>query len=388
MSNVSFIIGSGFSVPAGYPTTSALNNRLHKINASEICIHTSGDAWFLMGQTDPNAHWMRVEQRKFVEDFLTFYNEVILEPGQSFHYETFYDYYRHFYDGQPYSDELNRFLTGFRKRHRARTDDLLMNFNHTFNQLIVQLLTKKLERVHLAKPYHPNYDAFLHLVEALAETHRVRLHTLNHDLYMEHLAYSDSIQAEMDDGFEELGSPFYGQMYAPYERYKVRLPYFTNRYERRFCLYKLHGSIDFYWFQDGDELYLLRNKRGVSHLDFCKETERDGKLQYIGKPTGYYPEFLSGTTFKIGRYEGGLYYPVIMEHFARNLRDSNTLIVIGYGFGDSRINEYIDNFFGAASKKMFIVDINPPDTQYLQRDDVHYIGGGVSGMDIQAILSK
>ena len=66
MKNISFLIGSGFSVPAGYPTTTRINERLGKIDASGISIHTSGDARFLNEQADPNADWMRVEQRKFV----------------------------------------------------------------------------------------------------------------------------------------------------------------------------------------------------------------------------------------------------------------------------------------------------------------------------------
>jgi len=54
MENISFLIGSGFSEPAGFPTTSKINERLKKIDASEVCKHTSGDAWFLNGDDDPS----------------------------------------------------------------------------------------------------------------------------------------------------------------------------------------------------------------------------------------------------------------------------------------------------------------------------------------------
>lgn len=242
--------------------------------------------------------------------------------------------------------------------------------------------------VHHAKPYHQTYSKFLHLVEAMAKTHRVHLHTLNHDLYMEYLAHSDSIRSELDDGFEEIGSLFYGELYDKYERYKVRLSHFRNKFERQFCLYKLHGSIDFYWFQDGDEIVLIRGKRGVSHLDLYKEVARDGKLHYVRDPSNYYPDFLSGTTFKLEQYEKRSYYPIVLGHFTRNLHDSSTLIVIGYGFGDSRINEYIDNFLKLKNKIMFIVDIKEPNMQYLQRRGVHFVDGGVSGMDMQYILKN
>ena len=61
--DISFLIASGFSVPAEYPTTSQINARLAKIHEKEICIHSSGFAWFLNGETDPNAHWMHAEER-------------------------------------------------------------------------------------------------------------------------------------------------------------------------------------------------------------------------------------------------------------------------------------------------------------------------------------
>jgi hypothetical protein len=254
--------------------------------------------------------------------------------------------------------------------------------------LIERLLTKKLEKFHLAKPYHPNYNAFLHLVEKLAKTHRVHLHTLNHDLYMEYLACSDSIQSELDDGFEEVGSPFYGELYSKYERYKVRLSYFTNKFESRFCLYKLHGSIDFYWLRDGAAWSLVKGKRGVSQFDFYKEIQKDGALQYVSVPTSNYPDCLSGKTFKIGQYAKGSYYTSVIEHFELNLCKSSTLIVIGYGFGDSIINKHIDKFFATMNKTMFIVDVKEPNTEHLKSDEVHFVNGGVSEMDIDYILKN
>lgn len=233
MKNISFLIGSGLSVPAGYPTTTKLNERLGKIDSSEICIHTSGNAWFLNGAADPNAHWMRIEERKFIQEFLEFYHNIELGSKGNFHYETFYDYYRSLLAGERYPETLAKFLGDFRQKYGVETDNhhLLLDFHHTFNQLIAQLLTKPLECVHLSKPYGPNYSAFLELAEELAKTHRVHFHTLNHDLYMEHLAHSDSIQGKIDDGFEELGSAFFGELYDKYERYLVRLSRFTGKFE-------------------------------------------------------------------------------------------------------------------------------------------------------------
>ena len=170
MNSISFLLGSGFSRPAGYPTTRDLNERLKAIKASDICIHTSGDAWFLDGETDPNADWMRVDERKFVEEFLYFYYTTVLREGEAFHYETFYDYYQLNYEKGDYQTDLERFMREFLDRceYGINGQNLLMNFNHTFNQLIAQLLSKNLVRASLGNG-PPEYRIFLNLIEVLAE---------------------------------------------------------------------------------------------------------------------------------------------------------------------------------------------------------------------------
>ena len=374
MKGISFLIGSGFSEPAGLPTTRQMNERLKKIGVGEICIYGSGDAKFLGDERDPNAHRFEVEKRRFVQEFLGFYNTRVLKPGEGFDYEVFYDYYTRFLYGGERSDKLVKFLQGFLKRHTLRTDgrDLVFQFNLTFNQLVSDLVGKRFQRVHLSAPYQTSCSAFLHLVEMLAKTHIVHLHSLNHDLYIEHLASSDSIQGNLDDGFEELGSPYYGDTRDPNEYYMVRLARFTNKFEQPFRLYKLHGSIDHYWFQDNNQLKRIKLKRRVGKTDVFKEVERDGRLQYISHPLNYHPDFLCGTTAKTERYARGAYYPTVLAHFEENLRASRNLIIIGYGFRDQRINQYIkDAFLMEQDRQMFIVDVREPETELLARENVY-----------------
>jgi len=389
MKNISFLIGSGFSVPAGYPTTTEMNGRLGRIDHSEIYIHTCGSAHFLNGESDPNAHHMRIEQKKFIQEFLEFYNDIELGKENNFHYETFYDYYRSLLYEENYPENLVNFFDNFRTKHEIERNNhhLLLDFHHTYNQLIAQLLAKPLERFHLCKPYDPNYSAFLQLAEDLAKTHRVHIHSLNHDLYMEHLAHSDGIQGKMDDGFEELGSTFFGELLDKYERYLVRLSRFTGRFEQQFCLYKLHGSIDQYWFQENEELFLIKIKRGVSPLKIFKESKKNGVLAYVHRPTDYFPDFLSGTTSKTERY-GEHYYHNILDSFQRNLRSSKALIIIGYGFNDIGINQFIqDSFLTDNSKTLFVIDVKKPDTPFLTHNNVLFVEGGVSKMNTERILS-
>ena len=149
MNQISFLIGSGFSVPIGIPTTNEINRQLQKIRESEICIHSSQDARFLRpGETNPNSQWMKIEQRKFVEEFINFYNESVLTGNDEFNYEDFFDYYNSFLTESDYSSDLSRFMENFIKANGLRNytaDSLLFNFNLTFQQLICDLLQKKFE---------------------------------------------------------------------------------------------------------------------------------------------------------------------------------------------------------------------------------------------------
>jgi hypothetical protein len=61
------------------------------------------------------------------------------------------------------------------------------------------------------------------------------------------------------------------------------------------------------------------------------------------------------------------------------------------GFGDSRINEHIeDHFLTDDSKTLFMVDVKrlPEAEKLLGRNCSFYIDGGVSEMDMEFILSN
>ncbi|MGI9174736.1 MAG: hypothetical protein ACR2GR_05415 [Rhodothermales bacterium] len=340
-------------------------------------------------------------QEQFIEEFLKFYSAEVLSEGESFHYETFYDYYKelHYYylsllAEKPSSlDNYTAFVERFRSSHRIDTADLqlLYHFDLAFNQFIAGLLSKNLGTSYLLKPYGKEYQAFLQLVEVLGKNYTVHFHTLNHDVYLERLSFSQSMRGELDDGFEELGSPFYGELQYCHEAYKVRLERFEDRYESCFRLYKLHGSIDYYATPDQADLVKLKRKSSINRDTILKEVldQKNLKSSYDRLGMETQPRFLSGTTAKLGGYSKGVYYPKVLEHFKQNLEQSNTLVVIGYGFGDTKINEHIEtSFFGNGRKQMFVVDVSKPDTHLLQRENVHYLGGGVTGMDTRRILQS
>jgi len=391
MADISFIIGSGFSIPAKLPSASQLNKRFSKIDASEICVHTSELAWFLNGQNDPNAFWMGIEERNFIQKFLEFYNSNILRGKDNFDYEEFYDFYDKLIVSNNYPVKLHNIFKKIKGNNNDESDlqQMLLKFDSYFNQLIKDKLSKKFKKVHHGPGHPPKYWKFLSLLEELKKKYIINIHSLNHDLFFETLASSDSIEGELDDGFEENGSPYYGKLEDDYEDYNVRLSRFTNKYVKKFRLFKLHGSIDHYWVGYADDHDLLKFKSKISLHYLYKEIIRGNNIEYLNEPSSVVPVFLSGKESKIKQYYYGDYYPKVFKHFVSNLEKSSTLIIIGYGFRDDEINNYIVDFMKNKSKKIFVIGSkNKPKHQILNHGNVIYQDGGVENIDYEFILNN
>ena len=401
MKHLSFLLGSGFSVPDGYPTTSQINNRLKSISQNEIHIHSSGSAWFLNGQVDRNA-WSRTEQKLFVQRFLEFYNHEVI-PGEEFNYEIFYDFYSDLRRTDELSEKCSKFFDDFRKESGQEYDhhNFLLNFHDTFSQLLASLLSIKWpEPVSWVRPYQRNYSEFLELLEELGQEYKVHIHTLNHDLLMERFEHTETLGNKISDGFEEYGSPFYGyhtlfqkrnpnEEEKPVAHYTVRLRRFTNEFSKQFCLYKLHGSIDQYVFNyENKEYTTIKLLYGISNHELFKEIKNDkGELEYYRGHTEVYPDFLSGTSTKILNYDRQVYYKPIFNHFVNNLKNSQALIVIGYGFGDPKINEFIENnFLSDSRKKMLVIDVKKPSNPIIEKENVILFANSISDIARSEII--
>lgn len=373
---LSFIIGAGFSAPDNYPTRKELNEKLRKISHEEIMIHTDGSAMFLNGQTYPNAKWTNIEQRLFVEKFLDYYTSMIVPNIESFDYESFFDYYQGLHYGRLKCSRFENFADIFRKENNYQIDNtnLLGHFHNTFNQLLASQLMRWPKKVHLTK-FYTKYPEFLTFIEEIRDTYdKIHFHSLNHDLLIEELSISDAMQAELSDGFEELGSPFYSKNS---DGLTVRLKRFTNNFSKKFCLYKLHGSIDHYIYNFKNKEYeSVKVPYGVTSYDLMKEFTNDkGELEYDRCFWNYYPDFLSGTTEKIASYEEQHFYKPLFDHFVENLKKSDYLISIGYGLGDSKINEFIiENFLNIKSKTMIIITPDKPKSKLFDFENVKYFG--------------
>ncbi len=400
MKHFSFLLGSGFSIPFGYYSTSDLNNLLRSIKHDEILLHASGEASFVFGEKDPNGWFTRTREKRFVEEFINFYNTEII-AGEEFNYETFFDFYTSILRNEGDLTKFNEFVENFNESEEFKNEgyQLLSDFDEVFQQLLAQLLTKWVESVSYIEPYHSQYKNFFYFLKGFSDEFKIHIHTLNHDLLMEQFSHSDVIGNNFSDGFEELGSPYFGKYSIETSvrelnsivrkafTYSVRLRRFTDDYSKKFCLYKLHGSIDNFAYNIGDdEFETIKLLRGISPFELFHETSKDDKIEYKSSNVNLYPEFLSGTLEKTRHYTKKRYFEPIFNHFQTNLTNSDYLIIIGYGFGDEQINKMIiDNFLSKENSKVVI--IGKSNNGITNHERVKFFDSGIAGLNLEDINS-
>ncbi|MEH6309072.1 hypothetical protein RYH73_25700 [Olivibacter sp. CPCC 100613] len=364
MSQISLLLGAGFSVNKGYPTANRLNENIINLKTTDFTVAPQGSVcWLENGQEDIFAYSANSTFKLFTLELIAFYAST-----HNFNYEEFFDYYTNIDRPENRDEAFEQFCDAFREKQHIKDDNLnlISRHNSIFNQIISGLLIDRegnhfYERIHHIG-YYDGYNGFLGCIQSWGKENVLHIHTLNHDLFLEALNHTDAINGELSDGFTELGSPYYGELESGD---KIRLSYFSGIYDTNYRLYKLHGSLDQYPFHsmnDGQIGAYIKTKPGIGVTDFYKEEQNDeGKLEYVNDFINYFPDFLSGTTSKILRYRDPIYYEEIFKAFEANLQASQILVLIGYGCGDSEVNNIILNNFKGL---IYLVDPFPSAKTY------------------------
>lgn len=384
----SFLLGAGFSKPAGYPLAAELNQVFSRLTEDQFTLFTNGVAQFHDGQPHANDWFMRREERLFAERLISRYCEKVCGDTTHFHYERFYDWYKDLRSGRSQDSDIITLATDLNlEPHRA-----IMNFDLTFNQLLADRLRKWYPRVSFGQGLPDSHARFLDLVERLAHLDSIlHFHSLNHDLFFENLSMTHAMQRKLSDGFVECGSSYYGQLSVPLKdggaySYTVRLPVFRNQFDSQFRLYKLHGSVDHYsCASETSSTVTIKIRRGIGLTELFRESNATDTPAYERIGGLYHPDFLCGTTYKTRQYDATPYYTAMLNHFQNNLRNSRALIVIGYGWGDLEINRIIDAHSPTIPP---IVDINlrPVSAYERRKQRVRFHGGGVKHFDPTKVL--
>ena len=400
---ISILVGSGFSIPEGLPGVRQLNQRLSKIDESEILIHTDQKAFFLNGQDDPNR-WSRWDERIFLQEFLEFYSTEILKVKEDFHYETFYDYYSGYLTNKENKEAIEDFYKRFNEKHFKGSDDnrdcynRISDFNRSYNQLLASQLHKTQYFEDISTINYPPYDPFIGFLRELLKTSDIKFHTLNHDLFFDWLGkHHSDLWQHFADGFQLEGSPFYGTVsydFNPntenkvHKTYYVKLERFVDKFDKALSLYKLHGSVFNTIVYNDQQRIRLKDNYAISQFSMEITDEKTGEQKFVGLLDEVSPDFLSGTTNKTRFYTGDPYYKNLFAHFENNLLQSELLVVIGYGFQDNGINEYLEKHFLSRGKHMVVIDPYKPKTDLIEKYSATYIPKGVTQVSYQEYLEQ
>lgn len=346
----------------GIASVKRINDRLLTMKESDIIWTQNNIVFFSNGQIDVNASF-NLDKRNFLVEFIAYYFSTI--NFSDFNYEVFYDFYYSIIRSGDYDNPtILNFCNEFRKKYNLDNSlmndnvNLLSTFNDGYNQLIRSLLDKVdfYENNTANLEYEP-YDKMLkYFTELIQSGYKIHIHTLNHDLLFDHIGRQSRISDFFCDGFSELGQSYYGSLRfggPPNMEYYVRLKSFQNIYDNSNCFYKLHGSIDTYNFSLANPYFdYTRIKTNYLVDNFLKEVKdsKTGKYLYKRAHRNAFPDFLSGTTEKLLKYSDP-YYDVVFKHFRKNLNKAEKLIIIGYGFRDSGINDIIKSEY--LQKKSF-----------------------------------
>ncbi len=403
---VSILVGSGFSIPEKIPGVQQLNQRLSKIDESEILIYTDQRAIFLNGQDDPNR-WARWDERIFLQEFLEFYNAKVLKQDEEFHYETFYDYYSGYLTNRENKEAIEDFYKQFNDKHFKDADNhrdcynRISDFNRSFNQLLASQLHKREYFEDISTLNYPPYDPFIGFLRELLKTSDIKFHSLNHDLFFDWLGrHHSDLWQNFTDGFQLEGSPFYGTVSYDFnsgtenkvhKTYYIKLERFVNKFDKPLALFKLHGSVfNTIVYTPHPEQQRKRLKDNYAVSQFYMETTDsktgEKRLELLFDEVS--PDFLSGTTNKTRFYNGDPYYKNLFQHFETNLLASELLVVIGYGFQDPGINEYLEKNFLCRGKHMVVIDPYRPKTDFFEKYNITYIAKGVTQVTYQEYLDQ
>lgn len=403
MNEISFLIGSGFSVPAGVSSSEEINKTITNTKKEQFYYDQDKSAGYLFGRAYVNNEHEHIEERRFVEEFINFYNKEIIGNKNLFDYEKFYDFFVEVYRNKNINSKLENFLVDFNERN-SRGEDIpldyyLYDLGCIFPQLVKSMVWKDFSNMRLSPnasgcyPANSDYGSFLNLIIHLREEYIIQIHSLNHDLLMESFRDTYAFKGKLDDGFTTNGSNVYGELdltrgnSAP-GTYYVRLPVFADRYKSNTRLYKLQGSVDRYRLHYEDQQRIIKILSMVSPGRIFLEQQTEQGPTYFGTENRRFrqtPDFLTGTQRK--RKIEDIYYSKMLDHLEQNLKNSNTLIIIGYGFGDRTVNDYLEDFAQDVNKKLIVVDRKTPEIPFNIICQNEFLNGGVSGFDLKKLLS-
>jgi hypothetical protein len=332
---MSFLFGSGVSIPAGMPSVSEITEKI--ISGTGIMRRTNGNYYF--GQPlyahdgFPDEYIPRVVTflKRLSVEIEQYY---ISDPDRMVNYEDLFYVASQIYDSEVGEYEnpivqafIDKILPDIRK---WKLHEISSEAAHYIHDIVWHSLTKE--------PANLDYLCCVRDACQDAAVSSVDLFTLNHDTVIEQ--YLDRCNIRYIEGF---GIPINGV------RYWSPKVFGDSSYNVR--LFKLHGSIN--WFLFESHTSTQRNEPvGIPiNGDFWHTNNPDGQLQL---PVDGRPKLLAGTFNKMLQYTTGIYADLYFQMY-HALRKTEILILCGYGFGDKGINTRLIEWVYSSPKNVIVV---------------------------------
>ncbi len=368
--NISFLTGSGFSIPYGLPSVSVVNQKYFQFEPDQIYIAGNQRAYLQGSEIDRNGLF-KYEENLFLSEFMKFYCNNF--ANGNFDYEDFFDFFMLYKTNDENKEKIELFCHEFESKNdlqKLGASQRISDFERTYSQLIASSL-RKVEFEDDNEPYdYRGYSEFMHFIKDLTKSRIVNFNTLNHDLLMDWLG-KQYFGNDLSDGFKLEGSPVYGSLSKSFnigqgkrdinKNYFVKIPYYSDVFDGKINLYKLHGSINNYYvyYNRGANYEIFKNIYGVGDF-YVEKINQNGTYEMEYALEMVAPNFISGKQNKPLFYENSLYFKKLITHFKNNLDACDKLVVIGYGFKDEGINEIIRKCIIQKSKELIVFDIADP----------------------------
>jgi hypothetical protein len=347
--SLNIIVGAGFSYSAGLPLGNDVKNKFD-MSFKDRLLKASSSEWFWTEGKDEafisngraGSDWL--EYPFILEEIVNDYKK-----GQDgfIDYEDFYQYLKdntrvegwydkiieiakqRFYKETSVKEDSEYYGFAFRNPERYRPGEII-------NYLIADLLTIKKSDKELIEAYDP-------FIKHIQKYKSVYIFSLNHDMLFERLFKIYGLT--YCDGFTSTGSIF---------KYQNKfLPNFQNEFSSaRIKLIKLHGSIDMYLFEHGDENgatltrtgeYSYFKPGGYHEKHYAVRIDPETKQQVQKMNFDIIPKFITGKNKK-AFIESDYMYSEMYKLYKEQIPSGNDLLIVGYSFRDVHMDEILKTF--------------------------------------------
>lgn len=342
--HIAFLLGAGFSVPAGLPTA----NMLSKSVVSEIYDKIR------MLFKDGNGDWKEMLKCFILEKVLLDHDECYAK----FNYEQYFDFLSNEKKKTLDTDKLLSFIErgmyGYCWRCCKENDQERGAHVSQIQDMLEYTTTNCVNYSEIVEGVRENYQSFVaynvagnakngkvnrfntyykHFVNILSyyvdHGYIVDIYTLNHDLFLESLLSFTILKDVLSNGFGGEVLQICNKEYKVFD---------TKFFNNTIRIYKLHGSIDIYELSFADK----PNKQYIQVLDGYSVNH--AFLMDQTRFASMLPLFITGKLSKEKQYDNEPYNSMLNE-MRNNIGDAEKLIVVGYSGNDDGINGILDECF-------------------------------------------